>query len=169
MATAPQSLTIEEFRSRYSQQKPYFEYWFGQAIQKNVPTWLHSVLQGIVREALVQAGYKSGLEVELRIDPNWQPVPDVIGSLKSIRSSYPTEPVEVVVEILSPDDRMNYVMSKCRNYERLAIPQIFVLDPEERTGWQWKQNGLEAISDIRLGNGSVIGLDELWRQLDAQA
>ncbi len=81
MATVTQSLTLEEFRARFRQQKPYFEYWFGEPIQKTTPTWLHAVLQGIMREALRRAGYKSGSEVELRIDPQWEPVPDVIATL----------------------------------------------------------------------------------------
>jgi hypothetical protein len=42
MAVAVQPLTLEEFRARYQDQKPYFEYWFGEAIQKTVPTWLHA-------------------------------------------------------------------------------------------------------------------------------
>ncbi len=72
MATVTQPLSLEEFRSRYRQQKPYFEYWFGEAIQKTVPTWLHGVLQRVIGEALRRAGYKSGSEVELRIDPQWE-------------------------------------------------------------------------------------------------
>ena len=82
MATVTQPLTLEEFHARYRQQKPYFEYWFGEPIQKTRSTWLHAVLQGIMGEALRRAGYKSGFEVELRIDPEWEPVPDVIATLK---------------------------------------------------------------------------------------
>ncbi len=37
MATVTQPLSLEEFRSRYRQQKPYFEYWFGEPIQKTMP------------------------------------------------------------------------------------------------------------------------------------
>src|ERR1700760_241788 len=103
MATVTQSLSLEEFRSRYRQQKPHFEYWFGEPVQKTMPTWLHAVLQGILCEVLRRAGYKSGSEVELRIDPRWEPVPDVIATLRPIKD-YPTEPIEVVVEILSPED-----------------------------------------------------------------
>ena len=144
MATVTQPLSLEEFRSRYRQQKPYFEYWFGEPIQKTMPTWLHAVLQGIMREALRRAGYKSGSEVELRIDPQWEPVPDVIATLKSIED-YPTEPVEIVVEILSPDDKLIHVIKKCHQYERIGTERIFVLDPVDNS----------------LGSGS----QEAWKQL----
>lgn len=168
MATTPQLLTLEEFRSRYGQQKPYFEYWFGEAIQKTSPTWLHSVLQGIIGEALRRAGYKSGSEVELRIDPQWEPVPDLIGTLKSIKD-YPTEPVEIVVEILSPEDKVMYVMKKCHHYERIGTEKIFVLDPIEKLAWQWNSGSLEAVTQLLLPNGARVALDDVWRQLDEQA
>lgn len=166
MATVLQPLSLEEFRTRYRDEKPYFEYWFGEAVQKTRPTWLHSVLQRIVGEALLRAGYKSGSEVELRIDPEWEPVPDVIGTLKPIKD-YPTEPVEIVVEILSPDDKLMRVIQKCHHYERIGTERIFVMDPVDKLAWQWKSGSLEAITQLLLPNG--VAIDEIWRQLDEQA
>lgn len=168
MATAPQLLTLEEFRSRYRRQKPYFEFWFGEAIQKSMPTWLHAALQIIIGEALRRTGYKAGSEVELRIDPQWEPVPDVIATLKPI-NDYPTEPIEIVVEILSPDDKVTYVIRKCGHYERIGIEKIFVLDPIEKLAWQWNSGSLEAVTQLLLPNGATIVLDEVWRELDERA
>lgn len=168
MAAVTQPLTLEEFRSRYGQQKPYFEFWFGEAIQKTTPAWMHAVLQGIMREALRQAGYKSGSEVELRIDPQWEPVPDVIATLKSIKD-YPTEPVEIVVEILSPDDKLMYIVKKCHHYEWIGTERVFVMDPVEKLAWQWNSGSLEAVTQLLLPIGAAVALDEVWRQLDEQA
>ena len=168
MATAARPLTLEEFRARYAGEKPSYEYWFGEAIQKSMGTWLHSLLQALIAELLRRAGYKAATELELRIDPQWEPVADVVGSLKSIASRYPTEPVDIVVEILSPEDRMSHVMSKCRHYARIGIPQIFVLDPEERVAWRWDSGNLETVSEFNLGNGSTIFLAEVWRRLEEE-
>ena len=168
MTTVTQPLSLEEFRSRYRQQKPYFEYWFGEPIQKTMPTWLHAVLQVIMCEALRRAGYRSGSEVELRIDAQWEPVPDVVATLKPVKD-YPTEPVEIVVEILSPDDKLVQVIKKCHQYQRIGTERIFVLDPAEKLAWQWNSGSLEAISQLSLPNGAVLVLDEIWRQLDEQA
>lgn len=167
MATAAHPLTLEEFHARYAGQKPSYEYWFGEAIQKSMGTWLHSLLQSLIAELLRRVGYKAGTEVELRIDREWEPVADVAGSLKSVTGRYPTDPVDVVVEILSPEDRMSHVMRKCRHYARIGIPQIFVLDPEERVAWRWDSGSLERVSELNLSNGSSICLAEVWQQLEA--
>ena len=169
MATVTQPLWLDEFRSRYRQQKPYFEYWFGEPIQKTRPTWLHAVLQGIIGEARRRAGYKSGSEVELRIDPQWEPVPDVIATLKPIKD-YPTEPVEIVVEILSPDDKLvHFILQNAITHDRIGTERIFVLDPVDKLAWQWKSGSLEAITQLLLPNGAALSLEEIWRQLEEQA
>jgi Uma2 family endonuclease len=127
MATAAKPLTLEEFRSQYGGRKPHFEYWFGEAIQKSMPTWLHALVQSILGEMLRRAGYKVGSELELRIDPQWEPVPDVAATLRRLEQPYPTKPLEIVVEILSPDDRMSQVLSKCRHSrtDKLLPSRIF--------------------------------------------
>ena len=169
MATAPQLLSLEEFRQRYAEEKPYYEYWFGEAVQKSVPTLLHAFLVKILLFALDQAGYKSGPEVELRVDPNWQPKADVAACTKA-QLPYPTKPFEIVAEVLSPDDRMQRVMAKCRHYERIGIQKIFVFDPEYRDAWEWSREtkNLERISELSLPNGQRIAVESLWQELDRQ-
>ncbi len=51
--------------------------------------------------------------------------------------NYPTEPVEIVVEI-----------QKCQQDERIGTERIFVLDPVDKLAWQWKSGGLEAITQL---------------------
>ncbi len=159
-----------EFYDQYSSKKPNYEYWFGEAIQKPTPTWLHGVLQAILRELLRRAGYYAGTEIELRIDPDWQPVPDVIGVAHWIDQPYPQEPVDVVIEVLSPDDRMVYVLEKCKQYARIGTQSIFWIDPLSREGWQWdrKAEALQRVKAFELPNGNSISLDEVFAELDSE-
>ena len=170
MAAGTQLLTLEEFRLRYANEKPYYEYWFGEAIQKAVPTTSHGLLQFILCELLKRAGYRAAPEVELRIDPDWQPKPDVLASLSPLERPYPTKPVELVMEVLSPTDAMSLVYDKCQNYQRIGIEQIFVLDPESRKGWEWSRamQNLERIDALRLTNGKYIALADVWQELDKE-
>lgn len=170
MATVAHSLTKQEFREQFAGKKPYFEYWFGEAVQKSMPTWLHGILQAILLDFMKRAGYRSGAEVELRIDPNWEPVPDVVGVLRKIEGAYPTEAVDVVIEILSPDDRMTRVLEKCRHYARIGTQAIFWIDPESRVGWIWDRQieNLERVEAFHLPNGRVILLNDVFAELDKQ-
>lgn len=170
MATATNLLTLEEFRQRYAEEKPYYEYWFGEAIQKSVPTWLHVLLQAILTELFTQAGYRSGPELELRVDSDWQPKADVAAALV-VEQPYPTKPIDIVAEILSPDDRMSRVFEKCRQYARIGITRIFVLDPESKSAWEWSRatDNLERISAMNLPNGQSIAVADVWSELDRRA
>jgi Uma2 family endonuclease len=167
LRTASDYFTIDEFRVRFAEEKPYYEYWFGEAVQKSVPTWLHSLLQLIVCEFLTRAGYRAGPEIELRIDPDWQPKPDVVAALV-VEHPYPTKPVDVVVEIISPEDRMNRMFEKRQQYARIGIRKIFVMDPQLHYAWEWnaETENLERVSTMLLLNGEHIGVAELWNELD---
>ncbi len=167
MAVEAELLTSEEFTIRYSGLKPYYEYWNGVPVRKAMPTWLHGLIQRIIADLLEEAGYVSGSEVELRIDKDWRPIPDVIAAT-IIEQPYPTKPVEIVVEILSPDDRMEQVIEKCRRYGELGIEQILILDPEHRGGAEWdKESGrLTSALAFHLANGERIELSEVWTRLD---
>src|SRR5581483_3082981 len=107
MATATAQLTLHQFREQYANESGY-EYWFGEVVRKAVPTWLHALLQQLLGDVLIQAGYRSGPELTLRIDPEWEPRPDVAASLV-IEQPYPTKPIDIVAEVLSPEDRMSRV------------------------------------------------------------
>ncbi len=107
MATATSQLTLRQFREQYASESGY-EYWFGEVVRKAVPTWLHALIQKILCLYLDGAGYESAAELELGIDPEWEPRPDVAASLV-IEQPYPTEPIDIVAEVLSPEDRMSRV------------------------------------------------------------
>ncbi len=167
MATTTHALTIEEFRAQYQDKKPRYEYWFGEVVQKPVPTFLHSILVKLLLTALDNAGYESAPELELRIDPDWQPKPDV-AAVSFVEQPYPTKPIDVVVEVLSPTDSMSGVFEKCRQYDRIGIKAIFVFDAEHHWAWVWERGNenLERISNMQLPNGSQIEVEALFLQLE---
>jgi Uma2 family endonuclease len=163
MATAPQHLTVDDFERRYGHENGW-EYWFGKAIQKPMPTWAHAILQQLIAELIRQAGYVTGPEVDLRASPDWRPRPDVSCVLKR-EGRYPNV-LDIAVEILS-DDEGRYILDKCRNYEKFGIAQIFVLDPEAHVIYEWKK-GLVERTDLPLANGEVILGAKIWQEFDSR-
>ncbi len=170
MSAVAQHLTVEEFDKLYADRKPYHEYWFGEAIQKSMPTWLHGLLQGVLIILLHEIGFQSGAEVKLKLSSEAQPLPDVIATSKPIRTAYPSEPFDVAIEILSPQDSMQYVLRKCRMYAKWGIRNVYVFDPEDRTAQKWNQttNGLEDITEMAFENRPSISVKRIWSELDRQ-
>ncbi len=163
------SLTLTEFERLYAASDRAYEYWHGEAVEKGMPTWLHGLLQMIVGELLHRAGYRVCPELDLRLDPQFAPRPDIAAGRRSIRTRYPTQPgeIEIVVEILSPDDAMSRVLAKCGEYVRIGIEQVYVADPESETAWQWNRDRrqLDRVETWLLTNGQTIALADVWREL----
>ena len=167
-AVAEQKLSVEEFHARYDGEKPYYEYWNGEAVQKSMPTLLHGLIQKILMLLLDGIGYVSASEVTLNLDPAYEPIPDVIASDGLIGDPYPTSPFDVAIEILSPDDPFSRVLRKCRLYEQWGIRQILVVDPAERVIWRF-ENGAHRETDVIAQRGEqTIPAQSLWDEVDRE-
>ncbi len=137
MSAATERLTPERFREIYARRKPYFELLDGDAVQKPLPTRLHSVLQFVLSLMLKELGFKSRPELTIAIDESWEPTPDVCGIIGLEQDPYPTQPIAVAIEILSPDDRFTRIIQKCRKYAEWGVADILVFDPVAREAWYW--------------------------------
>jgi Uma2 family endonuclease len=160
MPAVAENMSFSEFQAKYEKGDRSYEYWHGKALPKGTPTWIHGILQRIVMELFTEAGYGAG-SVELRIVPDARPKPDVIATKGKVEDAYPTKAVDVVVEILSPDDAMAYVIEKCRAYESWGFPGIYVVDYGSRLVFRWTGSALE-ISDFLTS----ISAAEVWARLD---
>ena len=155
-------LTVDEYYRVYGHESGW-EYWFGEARRKPMPTHLHGVLAGLLFDLLHLAGYVTAVEAELRNDPNWRPRPDVYGVLGEIPGKYATRPVDVVFEVLSDDDD---IACKCQHYTRIGIPQVFVFDPEAKRILKWDGHNLLPVMNVELANGVTITGATIWSQLE---
>lgn len=80
-----------------------------------------------------------------------------------------TTPPLIAIEILSPDDRMNRVILRLKDYETMGVGNIWVIDPVERVGFTFAGGLLRLVEGTRIEvEGSAIYLDltELFSCLD---
>jgi Uma2 family endonuclease len=165
-AVAERKLSLQDFHARYDGEKPYFEFWDGEAVQKAMPTRLHGLIEEILVQLLRALGFDPGSEITLKLDSAYQPIPDVIAAEGRLGNPYPTEPFEVVIEILSPEDSFSRVLRKCRLYEKWGIRQVVVVDPQERMIWAF-ENGSSRETDVIARRGDrVVTAQELWTEVD---
>jgi Uma2 family endonuclease len=121
-------------------EKPTCEYVDGVLYPKPMPTTLHALIQKILMALLDRQGVQALSEVTVRLSPTRYLVPDVIAA-PVIQSPYPTEPVLLCVEILSPEDRVGAMLAKCERYHEWGVPFCWVIDPEKQTAWQYHSGG----------------------------
>ncbi|MGH9583268.1 MAG: Uma2 family endonuclease [Bryobacteraceae bacterium] len=161
MATVADKLTVAEFEKQYGEEKPYYEFWHGEAVQKAMGNWVHGLLEKILMDLLSEAGYKAGAEVMLKIDPDFRPVPDVVATRGRIEIPYPTEALEIVIEILSADDRISRILAKCRAYRSWGFEQVYVVDPDTRVLFRWTDHRLEEVNTF-----ASVPAERIWSGLE---
>ncbi len=174
MATAPNFLTAEQFEERYGEEKPYYEFWFGEAIQKEVPYKIHCILQGLIFGLLRQRGWKPGTELRLKISKQAFPIPDLTASSQPLEGDYPTEAVDLCVEILSPKDRLKAVFRKAAHYLSWGIGAVWIVDGEKRRAFILTLDHPEPVAigladSLTAGSGEnavAIPMRELFDELD---
>jgi Uma2 family endonuclease len=147
--------------------KPYCEYRDGVLYPKPMATTLHGLLQFMLLVALHKRCFQAAPEVTVKLSPTKYLVPDVVAA-PVLESPYPTEPVLLCCEILSPEDRLGAMLSKCEEYHAWGVPFCWVIDPMKRTAWEYHSGGepVRATATLRAGEISV-SLDELFAGLGA--
>jgi Uma2 family endonuclease len=147
-------------------EKPNCEYIDGVLYPKAMTTKLHSRIQRILLRLLEEQGLEPFPELTVRISPTKYLVPDVAAT-RDFPGPYPTEPVHLCCEILSPEDRLGAMLSKCEEYHAWGVPFCWVIDPVKRTAWEYHANAEPARAATTLRAGELaIDLAELFSRLD---
>ena len=140
MAESTTLVTVDEYLS--TTYKPACDYLDGVLRQKSMPTWNHSVIQSQISYLVIRdfPAFRTGSEVTVRLSPTLYLVPDlIVQAVSHIQRPYPTDPVHLCVEILSPDDRLSETISKCEQYHAWGVPFVWIIDPDERRAWEFPQ------------------------------
>jgi Uma2 family endonuclease len=147
--------------------KPNCEYWDGAIIPKPMPTKQHSLIQYALLMLLRAQGVQPYPELTLRTSQTRFLVPDVAVAA-DFPGPYPTQPVLLCCEILSPEDRLGAIFSKCEEYHAWGVPFCWVVDPIKRTAWEYHLNAEPTRVTTALNAGELcVTLTELFSTLDA--
>lgn len=163
MASPPAS--VEEYLRRT--EKPNAEYIDGVVRPKLLATTAHALLVFFVVQQLRRQGLDALPEVTVRLSPTKYFIPDAIAA-EQIPCPYPTEPVFLCVEVLSPEDRLGPTLAKCEEYHAWGVPHCWVLDPLKQIAWDYPRGGepTRLTTEATLQAGTVaIRLNELFEQL----
>ena len=153
MAAAPDYLSLDQFERLYGREKPHYEYWFGEAIQKSMPTSLHGLVQAILCMFLLRRDWVAASEVRLKLSDVAQPVPDLVASASGLQFPYPEAPFNLCIEILSPADTLRDVFGKAAHYLDWKIGSVWIIDPERRRAYSMS---LQKAGPVELGSSDAL-------------
>jgi Uma2 family endonuclease len=120
--------------------KPYCEYRDGVLREKAWPTYEHGMMEGRIPTLINQArlGLEALPELTLKVSERIYLIPDVaVVRVSEIEKPYPTKPVFLCIEILSPEDHFSDTLAKCEEYHAWGVPFCWIVDPDDKRCWEY--------------------------------
>ncbi|MBM3792822.1 MAG: Uma2 family endonuclease [Acidobacteria bacterium] len=160
-------VSVEDYLRRT--EKPNCEDRDGVLFPKFMPTFLHGLIMLRLIVLLAKQGLHTAPDVTLRLSPGRYLIPDVIGALK-VEQPYPTEPVLLCCDVLSPDDRLGATFAKCDEYHEWGVPYCWVVDPVKRTAWEYHRATGEPVrvADALHAGEYTVALPELFSAIEGK-
>lgn len=120
------------------------EYLDGEIVERNMGELPHADVQGNLYRALHRLRRALGIrvvpEIRIQINPRRYRVADLaVFRNDNIGTGIPTVPPFLVVEILSPEDRMVRMTPKVQEYLGIGVEWVWVIDPQEKRALRYSQ------------------------------
>jgi Uma2 family endonuclease len=171
--TVPALLTLEEYlQTAYH---PDCDFVDGHLEERNLGDTRHSLLQ-------MQLGFwfishrnewnvRVMSELRTRVSAARVRIPDVSVAYDdaAMKDRIRNVPSLIAIEILSPDDRLDRVKVRLRDFLQMGIPHIWLLDPATRTAQVYDADGLKLVEGMRItiANSPIfLDLNEIFAALD---
>jgi Uma2 family endonuclease len=171
-AAPPGLMTAAEFyawANRPDNADRHFELDAGRVVEMPSPGELHGVACWLVVKLLTgylarrQAGYLCTNDTGLVVarGPDTVRGPDAMLYLESkplerLAAGHATDVPALVVEVMSPSDRMRDILRRVEQYHRCGVPLVWVVEPDVRSVHVFRPNEFPKVldeSDELAGNG----------------
>lgn len=152
--------------------EPECEWVDGEILERNWCEYEHAATQsaliGCFRLHHAAWGILVLPALRMQVGPTRYRVPDVcLLDRDAPYESIPTKPPLVCIEILSSEDRMARLLEKFEDYRRFGVPNIWLIDPAARNGFEWRPEGLIRTSTLTATTGPIrLDLEQLFNDLD---
>jgi Uma2 family endonuclease len=179
MATLPiheisqrEFVTVREYLA--TSYRPDCDYVDGRIEERNVGEYDHGLLQILLGHLFMTHredwGVQVVTDVRTQVSSNHFRVPD----LSVLRADAPkeqiiTHPPLIVIEILSPEDRLSRFQDRIEDYLAFGVEHIWVIDPERRAAYTASTSGLHPVRTNELSVPETpirVVLSDLFAELD---
>ena len=161
MGTATLTPVEEYLRSSWDPDREYVD---GVVLERNSGELPHSYLQGLFLRLFEARRLHAFVELRTQVKPRRFRIPDVLAMREAPKSRFIRTPPFIVVEILSPEDRVSALGEKSDDYLDFGVPNVWVVDPARRTISSWSREGSHVFTGAaETSDGSVsMTLDEIF-------
>jgi Uma2 family endonuclease len=168
----PEFVSVREYLT--TSYRPDCDYVDGRIEERNVGEYDHALLQTLLGQIFMNNRSAWGVlaltDVRAQVSSTHFRVPD----LSILRAEAPkerilTHPPLIVIEILSPEDRLSRFQDRIDDYLRFGVENIWILDPERRFAWTATKDGLHLVQSGELTVPETpirVVLSELFAELD---
>lgn len=148
MASAPTLplVPVDEYlNTSYEQDVEFVD---GRLVEKGMPTGPRRLLSAILLEWFRQRGkqFRIGALADWRtqiIERARYRLPDVmVFTLPVSLTRVMTKVPDVVIEILSPNDRQAEILDRFEDYENIGVAHLIHMDPENCVAWRYREKSL---------------------------
>ena len=94
-------------------------------------------------------------ELRHRVTRTRYRIPDIAVFEGEPAEEVPFNPPLIAIEILSPDDRVGYIIPKLEEYRHWRVANIWVIDPEDRKFFTYGADGLHESPVLALPEYSI--------------
>ena len=155
-------VSIEEYLT--SVYDPDVDYVDGELEDRYVGEKDHAKLQKTIMRLFekLNAEWFVIFETRMRVSETRFRVPDVCVYEREPDEQVFTAPPLVVVEVLSPDDRMSRMQRKLDDYYTMGCRNIWILDPWEKRAFEYNGTATTEVYDKLSVSGFDINLSEIF-------
>jgi Uma2 family endonuclease len=168
----PELVSVREYLA--TSYRPDCEYVDGRIEERNLGEYDHGLLQLILGNLFMnnRDAWKIRAVTDVRTQVNSRRfrVPD----LSVLRADAPkeqiiTHPPLIVIEILSPEDRLSRFQERIDDYLAFGVENIWIIDPESRTAYTATPGGLHPVrtNELTVPETPIrVVLSDLFAELD---
>jgi Uma2 family endonuclease len=141
-------IPVEQYLSTDYEREP--EYIHGEIVERPMPNLIHSIIQQFLSVRLDSVG-QCCPELRLRLAEDLYLEPDLSVFVTSTPTELaPSTPPDIVVEIISPDERYPRLLEKLEEYRRWGVPHIWVVEPQMQRLQVYMADNLTSVLQFEL-------------------
>jgi Uma2 family endonuclease len=168
----PEFVSVREYLT--TSYRPDCDYVDGRIEERNLGEYDHALLQTLLGQIFMNNRVAWGVialtDVRVQVRATRFRIPDVtVLRVGTPKERILTHPPLLVIEILSPEDRLSRVTQRTDEYLEFGIENIWIIDPSRRLAYRATRAGLELAPSVEIavpGTPIRVVLSELFAELD---